>query len=101
MVFQVDRLLKQHNMGDGNERYAYVTADTIADVNTAGYFNDAINTLKPGDLIDVVQKSALNGPTEAPYDQTVTAASIMIVLTNDGTNVDVSDGLVIPVTDSD
>ena len=96
MVFLPQNLLLRATIGDGNGDYTYVTADAVADINTSGYFNDVSDTLIPGDLITVVQKSALSDPAA-----TVTAASIMIVLTNAAGVVDVSDGLSIPVADAD
>ena len=37
--------------GNAVSLYAYSTADTIADVNTSGYFNDLSDTLQVGDVI--------------------------------------------------
>ena len=68
--------------------YAAPGTDTIADINTAGYFNGASDTLKVGDLIYV-------------WDSSVPTASLVIVLSNASGVVDVSDGTTIAVTDSD
>lgn len=96
MVFDPAFLLRTMNMPDGNSAYDYTTADTIADVNTSGYFNDASETLVVGDRIFVNQKSAVGDPAA-----TLTAVSICYVLTNASGVVDVSDGLVVPLTDTD
>lgn len=96
MVFDPAFLLKTNNLPDGNTAYYYTTADTIAEVNTSGYFNNASDDLVVGDHITVSQKSALNSSAA-----TIVASSIMLVLSNAAGVVDVSDGLVIPVTDSD
>ena len=63
--------------------------DNAAAVNSSGYFTgDAVNMLGPRDLI-------LFSDTATPL------MSWMIVLTNDGTTVDVADGTVIAETDGD
>ena len=66
----------------------YSTVDTIATVNTSGYFNDAANMLAVRDVIIV---SDTNAPT----------TSFVNVLSNTGTVVDVSDGTAIAETDGD
>lgn len=63
------------------------SADAIAAINTAGYFNDASQLLSVGDLIFVKDSSSV--------------ASIVIVNANSGGVVDVTDGLTITATDSD
>ena len=75
--------------GDSNgSLWMYTSADAIADVNTAGYFNDAANMLDVRDLI-IVRDT--NAPT----------TSFVTVLSNTGTVVDVSDGTAVAETDSD
>jgi len=76
--------------GDAPGLYGYSTADTIATVNTAGYFNSLANTLAVGDTI-LVRSST--GGTQA--------LSWVYVLTNTGGVVDVTDGLTITATDTD
>ena len=44
--------------GNAPSIYTYQTADTIADVNTAGYFNSISDTLAVGDLIYCVTSTA-------------------------------------------
>lgn len=74
--------------------WMYATADTIADVNDAGYFNDAVRHLNAGDFI-LATCGAGNGGTPAPV--------ILFVNAVDKTagTVDVSDGTTVSVTDTD
>lgn len=76
--------------GNAVSLYAYSTADTIATVNTEGYFNDLSDTLEVGDVI-LVRSST--GGTQV--------LSLVYVLTNASGVVDVSDGLTITATDTD
>tara|TARA_Y100001937_G_scaffold85945_1_gene116239 strand:+ start:249 stop:512 length:264 start_codon:yes stop_codon:yes gene_type:complete len=75
--------------GDSNgSLWRYTTTDAIATVNTAGYFNDAANMLGVRDLIMV-------------HDTNAPTTSLVTVLSNTGTVVDVSDGTAVAETDSD
>lgn len=74
--------------GSGVALWHYTSADAIATVNTAGYFNDAANMLNVRDVIIVVDS---NTPT----------TNLVNVLSNDGSTVDVSDGTAIVETDGD
>jgi len=75
--------------GDSNgSLWMYTSADAIATVNTAGYFNSAANMLDVRDLI-IVRDT--NAPT----------TSFCTVLSNTGSVVDVSDGTAVVETDSD
>ncbi len=75
--------------GNGFTLWHYSTADAIATVNTAAYFTgDAVNMLNVRDVILV-------------SDTNVPSMNWVIVLSNDGTTVDVSDGTVIVETDTD
>jgi len=78
----------QSKAGNAPQMWAYTTTDAIATVNTAGYFNDASELLKVGDLMYV-------------HDSNTPTGSLCIVLSNASGVVDVSDGTVIAVTDSD
>jgi len=78
----------QSKAGSAPQMWSYTTTDAIATVNTAGYFNDASDVLKVGDLMYV-------------YDSNTPTASLVIVLSNASGVVDVSDGTTIAVTDSD
>ena len=75
--------------GDSNgSLWMYSTTDTIATVNTSGYFNSAASMLAVRDLIIVCDT---NAPT----------TNFVNVLSNTGTVVDVSDGTAVVETDGD
>ena len=76
--------------GSGKRLWYYSTADTIATVNTAGYFNDAANMLN---LNDVIMAVTSTGGTPVVSHTYVNA--------NDGSTVDVVNGVAITNTDSD
>ena len=77
--------------GNGFTLWHYTTQDATATVDTAGYFNTAVNELGVGDLIIRVTTSGAN----------VSTAGFHVVLSNDGTTVDVADTLAITVADTD
>ena len=79
-----------HRIGgaSGAALWMYRTADAIATINSAGYFNDAAAMLNIRDLI-IVQ------------DTNVPTTNFVTVLTNTGSVVDVSDGTVVVETDGD
>lgn len=72
--------------------WSYVTADTLATVNTSGYFNSAVNLLRKGDLVLVLSGAGSGGTL---------AQGLATVVDNTGTVVDVADGTAITQTDSD
>jgi hypothetical protein len=76
--------------GQAPSIYAYKTADAIADVNTAGYFNSLSNTLAVGDLIYCVTSTG-----------TTAVATLVYVLSNASGVVDVNDGTTLANTDGD
>jgi len=76
--------------GNAPAIYTYQTADTIADVNTSGYFNSLSDTLAVGDLIYCVTST---GGTRV--------STLTQVLSNSGGVVDVADGTTLAATDSD
>jgi hypothetical protein len=76
--------------GNAPSIYTYQTADAIADVNTAGYFNDISDTLAVGDLIYCVTSTA--GTRVSTLTQ---------VLSNSSGVVDVADGTTLAATDGD
>ena len=76
--------------GNAPSVHTYSTADAIADVNTAGYFNAIASLLKVGDIIFCYTST---GGTPA--------MSVVWVNSNTGTVVDVTDGLTVTATDSD
>jgi hypothetical protein len=76
--------------GNAPSIYTYQTADTIATVNTAGYFNDISDTLAVGDLIYCVTST---GGTRV--------STLTQVLSNASGVVDVADGTTLAATDTD
>jgi hypothetical protein len=76
--------------GNAPAMYAYKTTDALADVNTAGYFNELSSILSVGDLIYCVTSTG-----------TTAVASLVYVLSNASGVVDVNDGTVLANTDSD
>lgn len=76
--------------GNAPAMYAYKTTDAIADVNTAGYFNELSSILSVGDVIYCVTSTG-----------TTAVASLVYVLSNASGVVDVNDGTVLANTDSD
>ena len=74
--------------GSGVALWHYTSADAIATVNTAAYFNDASDMMNIRDVIIVV-------------DTATPTTSLVSVLTNASGVVDVSDGTAIAETDSD
>lgn len=76
--------------GSGVSLWHYTTTDAIATVNTAGYFNSAAGMMKVNDVIIAVTST---GGTPA--------ISHVYVNANDGSTVDVIDGVAITSTDTD
>ena len=70
--------------------YAYKTTDSIATVNTEGYFNDLASVLEVGDLIYCVTSTG-----------STAVATLAYVLSNASGVVDVSDGTTLANTDTD
>jgi ethanolamine transporter EutH len=70
--------------------YAYKTADTIATVNTEGYFNALSTILSVGDLIYCVTSTG-----------STAVATLVYVLSNASGVVDVNDGTTLANTDTD
>lgn len=80
----------QSKAGNAPQMWSYTApgTDTLADMNTSGYFNDAHSVLKVGDLVYL-------------WDASVPTASLAVVLSNASGVVDISDGTAIAVTDAD
>lgn len=76
--------------GNGFTLWHYTTTDTIATVNTAGYFNAEVDRMNAGDLI-IAWTSTGSTPV----------MTLTQVLSNDGTTVDVADGTTLAATDTD
>lgn len=91
MAFSRDGLSKvASSAGDAPSIFSYTTADTIATVNTADYFLDAINEIELGDVLFVYSST---GGTPV--------MSIVYCNANDGSSIDVTDGLTVTATDTD
>ena len=80
----------QAKAGNAPQMWSYTApgTDAIADINTEGYFNNASDVLKVGDLVYI-------------WDSSVPTATLSVVLSNASGVVDISDGTTIAVTDSD
>jgi hypothetical protein len=76
--------------GNSPAMYAYKTADSIATVNTEGYFNTLSTILSVGDLIYCVTSTG-----------TTAVATFVYVLSNASGVVDVNDGTTLANTDGD
>lgn len=74
--------------GAAPQVWTYTSADAIATVNTAAYFNNASDLLKVRDIMFIVDS---NTPT----------LHIASVLSNASGVVDISDGTAVAETDSD
>jgi hypothetical protein len=70
--------------------YAYKTTDSIATVNTEGYFNSLSSMLEVGDLIYCVTSTG-----------STAVATLVYVLSNASGVVDVNDGTTLANTDGD
>jgi hypothetical protein len=90
MAFSKDGLnvIGAAKKGNAPSMYTYTSADAIATVNTAGYFNDLSDTLAVGDIIFV-------------HDSATPTMSIVMVASNASGVVDVTDGTAIAMTDTD
>jgi len=76
--------------GSGIALWHYTTTDTIATVNTAGYFNNAIPMMNLNDLIIAVTSTGGTPVVTLTYPNAVSSSA-----------VDVVDGLTVTATDSD
>jgi len=74
----------------GMSLWHYSTADTIATVNTAGYFNDAIGMIAKNDVIIAVTSTGGTPVVSLVYAKDVSSSAI-----------DVTDGLTVTATDTD
>ena len=89
MAFVLGNLYKMSANFSGMKLWGYdAGADTIATVNTSGYFNDASNDLEVGDEIRVKSSGG-------------TVYTHVLVVSNAAGVVDVTDGDTVTATDSD
>ncbi len=98
MAFDIDYFAVSGNAGGSRAPriWTYKSQDTLAAMDTAGYFNDAVAHLKIGDKIHAVVVTNLDAANEAVAD-----AGTLVVLTNDGTTVDTSNETALTLTDTD
>jgi len=89
MAFNLDNFYPDPRAG-GMRLHTYTTTDTIADTNTAGYFNSISSILQVNDIIFVASST---GGTPV--------VTITYVNANSAGVVDVVDGVVVTNTDSD
>lgn len=90
MAFLLDGLSRVSGANtDAGTMYMYSTADAIATVIAADYFLPHINQLNVNDIIFVISST---GGTPA--------ITITYVNQNDGTVIDVVNGLLVPATDT-
>jgi hypothetical protein len=94
MAYDKDQLVLMAH-GRNRKLHAYYTTDAPAVVDTSGYFNAAAAMLDIADVILVVQ---VDDTTDVGG---VTAAGWHLVVSNDGSVVDVSDATAIASTDTD
>ena len=92
MAFSITGLnsVSPNKRGNAPSTYAYKTTDSIADVNTSGYFNSLADTLEVGDLIYCVTSTG-----------STAVATLVYVLSNASGVVDVNDGTTLANTDTD
>ena len=75
--------------GSAPQMWSYTTTDSLATMNTEGYFTSVSDEVKVGDLIYV-------------HDSNTPTASLVVVLSVTAAGVvDVSDGTALSVADSD
>lgn len=91
MAYSAAGLSKVSELGvNGNTLWYYCTLDAAATVAASAYFTgSAVDMLRIGDLII---RQTVGGTVAVPTS--VTTWGIHVVLTNDGTTVDLSDALV-------
>jgi hypothetical protein len=101
MAYSAAGLSKVAELGvNGGTLWYYCTLDAAATVDTSGYFTgDAVNMLRVADLI--LRVTPATGTVAVPLSITTGGIGWHVVMTNDGTTVDVSDTTAIAVTNTD
>lgn len=90
MPFSLDNLCPLGGQSsDSLGLWSYKTADTTAEINTSGYFNDASDRLKVGDIILSVQSTTAGVPTDVYF---------YVVQSNASNVVDVFDAFTVATT---
>jgi len=90
MAFNLANFAAGNNSPNAPAMHFYKTTDTAATINTANYFDTLVNVLRVGDVIYAYTDT---GGTPQGY--------LFPVNANDGTHVDVADGLALGTTDTD
>lgn len=75
---------------DAGSLWMYSSTDTVATINTADYFLDAINEINVNDVLLIASSTGGTAVVTINYCNS-----------NDGSAIDVTDGLVVTATDSD
>jgi len=88
MAYDASKLTRLSG-GSGVSLWHYTTPDAMTVVRASGYFNASANMLKKDDVIIVI--SATGGTS---------AVQLTYVVSNNGTVVDVVDGLLVPTTNT-
>jgi hypothetical protein len=79
-------------------QFTYGTSDSITTCRASGYFNNAANLLRKGDLVTITSYSGADFETNAAV--TVSGYQNMVVLTSVNGVVDLSDGSSIGLTNT-
>lgn len=91
MAFSRDGLARVGTANsDAGALWIYKSTDTIATINTADYFLSAINEINLNDILFIVSST---GGTPV--------VSISYCNANDGSTIDIVDGLTVTATDTD
>lgn len=88
MAFELNNLSQIGPGGTSPRLWTYATDESLSSVIAADYFLPAIDLLKENDVIMIVRTGETKGVT------------FTFVNDNDGTTIDVVDGLAIPTTDT-
>jgi len=78
-------VIAANKRGSAPSIYSYSSAEAKATVTGSGYFNDLVDTLNVGDLVII-------------YDTATPTMTLSVVMSNDGTDVDLSNGTAVDVT---
>lgn len=84
-----------HGGPSGFKLYHYLTTDAAAAIDSSGHFDAFASQLDVGDVVLAVTVNSVSAPTS------VSGVSLHVVLSNDGTTVDVSDTVLSALADTD
>ena len=88
MAYDASKLTRLSG-GSGVSLWHYTTTDAMTVVRASGYFNASANMLKVNDVIITITGTGGAAAVQLTY-----------VVSNNGTVVDVVDGLVVPATNT-